>query len=64
MVCRQLGFSGAASATIDSHFGNVPTDFAYDNVNCSGNEDALDECTHLDSENCDLTEGAGVICEV
>ncbi len=64
MVCKQLGFKGAADYTIESEFGYVSDKFSYDNVDCYGNEDALDDCTHQneDEENCNGDEAAGVIC--
>ena len=59
-----MGFPGAGRATIESQFGNVQDKFSYDNVDCYGTEDALDDCTHLneDEENCGGGEAAGVIC--
>jgi len=64
VVCKQLGFLGAARATIESEFGNVHDTFSYDNVDCYGTEDALDDCTHVneDEENCSGNEAAGAIC--
>jgi hypothetical protein len=32
VVCRELGYSGASAYYASSHFGNVPADFSYDNV--------------------------------
>ena len=62
VVCRQLGFSRASEATINSHFGSVPDEFAFDDVFCSGNEAALTECAYVSDDNCNSIEGAGVIC--
>ena len=62
VVCRQLGFPGGI-ATTSSHFGPVSTSiFAMDNVQCTGTEASLIECTHLTSDNCGTHEGAGVKC--
>ena len=63
IVCYQLGYnSGAVSAKTNSFFGQVPDDFSYNAVACSGAENSLDECSHYNHENCGPTEGAGVIC--
>jgi len=63
VVCKQLGFpAGALSNRCCSSFGSVPADFSYDNVKCTGNETSLDSCPHLNTDDCDATEGAGVIC--
>ena len=62
MVCRQLGFQGAIKFTTRSAFGTVPTLFAFDNVRCNGNETSLNDCPHLNTDDCSLEEGAGVVC--
>ena len=33
-----------------------------DNVECSGMEEGLDNCTYSDSHDCTASEGAGVVC--
>ena len=33
-----------------------------DNVRCNGTEARLEDCYHLDSDDCDDLEGAGVVC--
>ena len=33
-----------------------------DNVECSGIEEGLDNCTYSDSHDCTASEGAGVVC--
>merc|ERR1712013_784650 len=43
VACRQLGFTDGTKTT-SSYFGSVPSHFAMDDVNCSGNEEALQEC--------------------
>ena len=63
VVCKQLGYHlGAESVTGKSYYGSVPDIFAYDEVRCVGTEETLDECNHENSDNCDGTEGAGVVC--
>ncbi len=65
MACRQLGFSrGAERFTRESEFGPVPSDFAMDNVMCNGTESSLFDCQFTTTENCDGSEGAGVVCLV
>ena len=34
----------------------------FDEVQCIGTEQSLDECTFITDHNCDHTEEAGVIC--
>ena len=58
---RQLGYS-YGSSTIQSHFGDVPRDFAMDEVSCSSSDYYLQDCSYSTSENCGATEGAGVYC--
>ena len=40
----------------------MQTLFALDNVKCVGNESSLNDCPHLDDDDCDFGEGAGVVC--
>ena len=61
VVCRQLGFS-SGTAKIGSYFGDVPDQFAMDDVNCSGYEATIQECEYSTSDDCGTDEGAGVIC--
>merc|ERR1719341_1203980 len=62
VVCRQLGF-GSGIYKIGSHYGTVSTsDFAMDNVNCSGSENYLQDCPYTATDDCGTSEGAGVHC--
>ena len=61
VVCRQLGFTNG-TATRQSHFGNVSDVFSMDNVNCSGNEARIQDCSYNLKDDCGRQEGAGVIC--
>ena len=36
VVCNQLGYNGAQSATLYSQFGSVSDTFIYDDVACNG----------------------------
>ena len=47
----------------DFSYGSVPTNFAYDNVQCVGTESTLDSCNHLNVHDCVSSEGAGVVCK-
>ena len=62
IVCKQLGYVGAVSATRESFFGNVSSDFSFDDVKCVGEEATLSECRHSDVSDCDVFEAAGVVC--
>jgi hypothetical protein len=61
VVCRMLGYSGGIPKS-GSHFGTVSTNYAMDDVFCTGSEPSLLECPHSTSHNCEANEGAGVIC--
>merc|ERR1719341_1034005 len=62
VVCRQLGF-GSGIYKIGSHYGTVSTgDFAMDDVNCSGSENYLQNCSYQTTDDCGTSEGAGVHC--
>jgi hypothetical protein len=58
-----LGYNGHIFRTIQSAFGNVSTGFSYNNVYCSGNEAAIDDCSHADNADCSPDEAAGVVCD-
>ncbi|XP_071800220.1 scavenger receptor cysteine-rich type 1 protein M130-like isoform X2 [Asterias amurensis] len=65
VVCRQIGFPGAATAWQSAHFGEGAGQILMDNVNCSGNEHRLQDCvfTGWGVSNCNHTEDASVTCE-
>lgn len=64
VVCKQLGYPlGAETVSCCSAYGSVPTNFAYDNVQCVGTESTLDSCNHLNVHDCVSSEGAGVVCK-
>ena len=60
---RQLGFDYGGK-TSKSTFGNVPSQFAMDEVACNSTEQTLQDCSYNDetTEDCGQGEGAGVNC--
>ena len=63
VVCKQLGYSGAAEVFDHSEFGDVGSDdFSYDETSCSGSESHIQECQHDTEEDCYGGEAAGVRC--
>ena len=66
VVCRQLGFSGAAAPYYASYFGAGSGPIGMDEICCTGRERRLQDC-HFDGwfkHNCKHTEDAGVRCRV
>ena len=63
VVCRQLDYphSGAEALTF-SFFGVGSGPINMDNVQCTGEEDQLINCTYLSTHNCVHLEDAGVRC--
>ncbi|XP_062388294.1 putative HERC2-like protein 3 [Sardina pilchardus] len=62
VVCRQLGCGGAVSAPKEAHFGRGSGNIWMDEVNCTGAEKSLTECSHRGTHNCSHGEDAGVVC--
>ena len=62
-MCRQLGYVGALKFTQESTFGPVLGPFSYNNVKCHGTEVSINNCPHSKANNCEVNEGAGVICD-
>ena len=63
VVCRQLGHSGG-TAYSQAHFGQGSGTIWMDNVNCSGSEAKLKDCSFngWGTHNCRHREDAGVSC--
>eukprot|EP00057_Strongylocentrotus_purpuratus_P020121 XP_011674595.1 PREDICTED: deleted in malignant brain tumors 1 protein-like [Strongylocentrotus purpuratus] len=66
VVCRSLGFAGALEAVSSAGFGRGTGTIVLDDVNCSGDESSLFECSNrgLGVNNCGHSEDAGVRCLV
>ncbi|XP_022087751.1 deleted in malignant brain tumors 1 protein-like [Acanthaster planci] len=64
VVCRQLGYQSAVSATTNAHFGEGTGDILLDDVHCTGYETELVSCPHdgVGNHNCGHWEDAGVVC--
>ncbi|XP_071498165.1 scavenger receptor cysteine-rich domain-containing protein DMBT1-like [Diadema antillarum] len=62
VACRQLGYSGAISSYTNAHFGLGSGPIHLDNVECSGLEASLMECSYSPTHNCGHSEDAGVAC--
>merc|ERR1712179_320507 len=58
IVCKELGFS-SGTAKKESYFGNVPEQFAMDDVNCSGSEVSILLCNYRTFFDCAPSEGVG-----
>ena len=64
VVCRQLGFPDATLSSTGSSFGEGNGSIWMDDVECSGDEARLEDCTFSGwgVNNCDHTKDSGVIC--
>ncbi|XP_073096287.1 scavenger receptor cysteine-rich domain-containing protein DMBT1 isoform X8 [Manis javanica] len=64
VVCRQLGCGAAVAAPGEAHFGRGSGPILLDNVQCSGTEASLGQCSHAGwfTHNCGHGEDAGVVC--
>ena len=66
VVCRQLGYNLTSNAVAYSRafFGQGTGHIWLDNVQCTGSENELLNCSHngIDVHNCDHEEDASVLC--
>ena len=65
VVCRALGYPGAAQVYTDSHFGGGDHPILLDDLECNGDEHTLMLCpsrTPPGTHNCQSNERAGVRC--
>ena len=61
VLCRMLGYESGI-ATQHSAYGLVEKNFMMDDVQCSGDEVHLHQCSYSSTHNCRGDEAAGVIC--
>ncbi|ROJ25393.1 Deleted in malignant brain tumors 1 protein [Anabarilius grahami] len=64
VVCRQLGCGRAVIAHSEAYFGQGSDLIWLNNVECSGSESSLTQCSHspLENHDCGHEEDAGVVC--
>ena len=65
VVCQQLGYQGAITAHQSAHFGQGSGQILLDDLQCTGREASLLECSHrgISNHNCGHNEDASVTCE-
>ena len=66
VVCKMLGYPSALRVSSLMEFGEGTGKTILDDVNCSGSEQNIEECTHagFNSNNCFHREDAGVVCKL
>ncbi|XP_038135029.1 tenascin-X-like [Cyprinodon tularosa] len=64
VICRELGCGTALEATTQAEFDPGTGPIWLDNVNCTGTESLLIQCSHngFENHNCGHHKDAGVIC--
>lgn len=64
VVCRQRGYRLAIRKSTRAEFGRGVGPIWLDNVECSGNEQSIVQCSHngWGDHNCLHSEDAGVVC--
>ena len=64
VLCKQLGFPGAAHVFGDAHFGRGDGTIWLTNLDCTENDTDLSTCSHdgWGLHNCTHGEDAGVVC--
>ncbi|XP_019637391.1 PREDICTED: deleted in malignant brain tumors 1 protein-like [Branchiostoma belcheri] len=64
VVCRMLGYSGANRVRGSAYYGRGSGDIYMDNVDCSGSESSLFDCSYpgWGIENCGHSEDVGIEC--
>ncbi|KAK3520116.1 hypothetical protein QTP70_014282 [Hemibagrus guttatus] len=64
VVCRQLGCGNAVTAHQSAHFGQGSGPIFLNDVQCSGSESTITQCSHsgFGSHSCSHGEEAGVTC--
>ena len=64
VVCQQLGLFMAIDAPVAGFFGEGSGPIWYDEVDCTGSETNITQCSHLGlgQHDCNHTKDAGVVC--
>ena len=64
VACRQLGFSGANATRNEAYFGRGSGPIWLDNVQCTGSESYIWDCSHRgwNENDCSHGEDVGVEC--
>ena len=64
VVCRQLGYPAVLASYSSAHFGPGTGTIWFDDLQCSGEEESLNECSHIGigRHNCGHNEDASVAC--
>ena len=60
---NNYNFITGAAAFLNAHYGQGIDPILYDNVHCTGNENVLQECSHITAVYCSHYEDAGVSCQ-
>ncbi|KAJ8027024.1 Neurotrypsin [Holothuria leucospilota] len=63
VVCRQLGFSEAVSASREAYWEEGDSPILMSNVHCQGNEHSLLACASTKRHSCTHEQDAGVTCK-
>ena len=65
VVCQQLGYLRAVTAHPSAHFGEGSGQILLDDLQCTGREASLLECSHrgINVHDCTHSEDASVTCE-
>lgn len=64
VICRELGFGKAVNVYSSATFGMGKGKIWMDDVQCTGSERSLTECSHngWGKHNCDHSEDVGILC--
>ena len=64
MACRQLGYPVAIRKSTGAEFGRGTGQIWLDNIECTGDEKTLVECSHRGwgVNSCDHSKDAGIVC--
>ena len=65
VVCRQLGYQGAWYIYTSAFYGRGRGPIWLDNVDCTGTETSLHDCSHngIGINNCRHKQDVGVVCQ-